>query len=80
MSSKVKVLVELEVDAVKGLDTIACTVKDIVNYELEEGLEVSEIVNISSKEIDVDSFYESGEDYENGVFYKNEEEYRKRNS
>jgi len=81
MNKKVKVMIELEVNVVEGLDNIANTVFDVVEEVVETGLlnddckGVCEILNIKSNDIDVTRFYGSGEDYKKGISYKNGEEY-----
>ena len=85
MNKKIKVTVELEVNVVKGLNSIACTVFDVVKEVIKSGLDdddckgVCKILNINSNEVDITRFYESGEDYKKGVSYKNKKEYLERN-
>ena len=74
---KIKVTVELEVDVFEGLERIACTTKGIIKYEVENGLEISKILSVSSDDINVDEFYECGDDYLKGKSHKSEEDYRK---
>ena len=84
MNKKVKVTIELEVNVVKGLNSIANTVFDVVEEVIESGLRdddckgVCKILNINSNDIDVTRFHESGEDYKKGISYKNEKEYLER--
>ena len=74
---KIKAILEIEIDPEVALEEIANTIKEAVEYEIENGYEDSgmKIIDISSDEIDVNLFYANIEDYIIGKSYKNEKEY-----
>jgi len=89
MKKKIKVIVELEIDAVDGLNVVGNTIEEVVECILDNGFsyedefskeknsDMCKIIKIKSDEIDVIWFYESGDAYVNGVSYKDCAEYQK---
>ena len=64
---KIRVSITLEIDPIRGLDKISNTIKEVAEYAIEEGLDniddpedIYKIINISSKDADVERFYPHG--------------------
>lgn len=83
MKDKVKVSVEIEIDPILGLDRIGNTIKDIVEYGIEDGLdnmeadvrEAIKIVGYKSEDVNVNSFYPHGGYYSENIFFRDDEEF-----